>query len=496
MFLTKLLVRINNLIMYIITTPIPYTNAAPHLGHLLEGLYTDTLYKYQKYIKASKPFLTMGLDQHGLKIYQAAIKENIAPEFFVDQTGKIFVDLWKKFNVEYSEFVPTHSKRHILFSQAIFRVLQKNNHIFKKDYKGLYCVGCEDFYAPTQLTEEGCCPVHLTKPIEMEETNYFFRLSNFENEVLDFLNQVKLKPSNIANEWRSFINQGLQDISCSREKSRLPWGIEVTNDSSQVMYVWFEALLNYCSALFTESELETLADNEIVNKLRDQYPIDLMYCSKEISKFHLVIFPALLVALDVPLPIRCIAHGMINDDNGIKMSKSLGNVITPEQVLTDYTIDETRFIFLHEINIFGDSNFNRDIIKANYNTFLANNLGNIFTRVTTLASKFGYDLSSNESSYNWDKYHDFFEEGDCKLAFDEIFKACSQGNEYLENTKPWELSKEIDQQQRIKEVLGSSINLLKDISKHLYPFMPETSQYLTKALEGEIVKINPVFIRK
>jgi methionyl-tRNA synthetase len=482
--------------MYIITTPIPYTNASPHLGHLLEGLYTDTIYKYQKYIKNSNPMLTMGLDQHGLKILQQALLANKTPEIFVEETGKTFTDLWSRFNIEYTQFIPTHSKRHILLSQSIFRTLVKNNHIYKKDYTGLYCVGCEDFYAQSQLTEEGNCPIHLNKPIELAETNYFFRLSNFEQPVLNFLQTVTLKPSNIANEWRSFISQGLKDISCTREAQRLPWGIPVPDDDSQVMYVWIEALLNYCTAIFTQEELEVMTDEDIVNKLRDSFPIDLMYCSKEISKFHLVIFPALLTALDIPLPLSCICHGMINDDNGIKMSKSLGNVITPDQVLELYTIDETRFIFMHEINIFGDSNFGWDNIKSNYNIFLANNLGNIFTRVTTLATKFGYNLSATDCKYDWSKYFESFESGDTKIAFDEIFKACTAGNEYLESTKPWELAKDDNNLPLLKDVLGSSLNLLKEISFYLYPFMPESSEILNQSLEGDIVKIPPMFIRK
>ena len=485
------------LYMYIITTPIPYTNAAPHLGHLLEGIYTDTIRRYQNEIKQNSTLLTMGLDQHGLKIYQLANELKIDPAEFVESTGKIFTDLWESFDIKYDTFIPTHSTRHVLLAQSIFRTLKKNGHIYEKNYKGNYCVGCEDFYAPTQLIEGGLCPVHLTKPIEMEETNQFFRLSNFEQAILDFLDVVEVYPENTKNEWRSFVKQGLIDVSCTREKSRLPWGIEVPDDQDQVMYVWIEALLNYCTALFTLEEVKGMGDIEILNKIRDSYPIDLMYCSKEIAKFHLVIFPALLTALDIPLPKKCVCHGMINDSRGVKMSKSLGNVITPSEVKEIYTNDEIRFIFLHEINLIGDSEFNWDRIKENYNIFLANNYGNIFTRVTTLIQKFGYAINNESLEYNWDDYHQYFENGNSKLAFDEIFKACSFGNEYMEQTKPWELAKDESKHDEIKKILGKLLNHLKEIAFYSKPFLPDTSNILIDQLtKEEIVKISPVFLRK
>jgi methionyl-tRNA synthetase len=483
--------------MYIITTPLPYTNDAPHLGHLLEGLYTDCVARYQQNILKNDVMLTMGLDQHGLKIFQKAQEKNIDVEEFVKTTGLTFTDLWKKFNVKYTEFIPTHSKRHELLSQSIFRTLQKKGFIYSKEYQGLYCVGCEDFYAPSQLDENSICPIHKKPVIEMNETNYFFRLSKFENEVVDFLNSLSLKPEGIRTEWLSFVAQGLQDISCTREKSRLSWGIPVPNDDKQVMYVWIEALLNYCTAIFTKEELEMLTDEEVVSKLQKEYPIDLMYCSKEISKFHLVIFPAMLSALSIPLPLKCVAHGMINDQNGVKMSKSLGNGISPSQILEKFTVEETRFIMLHDINIFGDSSFDFNKIITSYNAFLCNNLGNIFTRVSTLAQKHEYNLDSSSIDFNWEDYHKYFTDGDTKLAFDQVFLACTFGNEYLEKTKPWIMAKDPEKRKDLSDVLGAMINHIKNIAIYISPFMPETSQILLQALsQDKIVKIDPIFERK
>ena len=483
--------------MYIITTPLPYTNDSPHLGHLLEGLYTDCVARYQRHILNQEVMLTMGLDQHGLKILQKAQEKNIPVESFVNITGNTFTKLWKEFNVDFDQFIPTHSSRHQLLSQSIFRTLQKKGFIYSKQYHGLYCVGCEDFYVATQLDENLNCPVHKAPVIKMDETNYFFKLSSFEKEVVEFLNTIQLKPEGIRTEWLSFVSQGLQDISCTREKSRLPWGIEVPIDPTQVMYVWIEALLNYCTAIFDEHQLRTLTDEEIITKLQKTFPIDLMYCSKEISKFHLVIFPAMLSALDIPLPVRCIAHGMINDAEGTKMSKSLGNGISPEQLLTNFTIEEARFIMLHEVNIFGDSSFDFKRITENYNVFLANNLGNIFTRVTTLAEKYDYNLEANNIEFDWNIYHNYFQTGDTKLAFDEIFRACSIGNDYLEQTKPWMLAKDETKLGELSNSLGSIINHIKNIAKYIAPFMPETSALLISKLDTKkITKIEGIFARK
>jgi methionyl-tRNA synthetase len=483
--------------MYIITTPIPYTNAAPHLGHLLEGLYTDTLSRYQKTrLGKDNVILTMGLDQHGLKIYQKAIENQQTPQEFVNITGKTFIDLWNEFNVEYTTFVPTSSKRHTLLAQSLFRSLVQKDLVYKKEYQGLYCVGCEDFYTPSQLTLDGNCPIHLTKPISMQENNYFFRLSNFEQDIIDFLDVTPIKPEGIKNEWYVFIRSGLQDISCTREKSRLPWGITVPNDDQQVMYVWIEALLNYCTAIFTLEELEEMSDTEILNHLRAAYPIDLMYCSKEISKFHLVVFPALLKALDIPLPRCCVVHGMINDSNGVKMSKTIGNTIYPSEVIAKFGLDATRFIFLHEIGIWGDSQFDWAKMVESYNAFLCNNFGNIFTRVTTLVDKYGYDMNSYNLEYDWTPYHTFFSEGDTKSAFDEIFKACTRGNEYLEQTKPWMMAKDEDKRLELDQVLGDMVNHLRDIAANLQPFMPDTSDILQEAMNLAIIKrIEPIFQR-
>lgn len=486
--------------MYIITTPIPYTNGSPHLGHLLEALYTDTIARYQRVqLDQENVTLTMGLDQHGLKIFQNAESKAQKVEDYVDNISKEFLVLWQEFDITYTEFVPTSSQKHRLVAQALFRSLQKKGYIYKKNYNGLYCVGCEDFYAPTQLTKEGHCPIHLTLPIVMEESNYFFRLSVFESDIIRFLENTNINPEKIKNEWYSFVKQGLVDVSCSREKARLSWGIDVPDDNNQVMYVWIEALFNYCTAMFgdnySNTDLTNLDDSEILRLIQSSFPVDLLYCSKEISKFHLVIFPALLMALEIPLPKLCVVHGLINDSKGIKMSKSLGNGVYPRELVEIFGIEGTRFVFLHEVNIFGDSSLDIDKLIENYNTYLANNLGNLFTRVTTLVERYDCNFGVDIIDYNWSNYHDNMKNGDTKLAFDEIFKACSIANEYIEEAKPWQLAKE-NKDEELQNILGSLVNHLKTIAINLSPFLPQTSKTIQEHFNNsKITKLSPIFVR-
>ncbi|GAB4146348.1 MAG: hypothetical protein OHK0017_06730 [Patescibacteria group bacterium] len=382
--------------MFLITTPIPYTNSQPHLGHLLEGIFNDTIARFYRRLN-DDVILTMGLDQHGLKIYEEAIKNGQTPEEFAREQGQKFIGLWEQFNVKYDAFIHTESKEHILVSQLIWRKLAEKDFIYKKKYDGLYCIGCEDFYAPSQLTEDGLCPIHLKEPVKMSEENYFFRLSAFEETVKNFLRTADIHPDYVRKEQMNFVDSGLQDISISREKSRLPWGVAVPGDDSQVMYVWFEALINYLTGTVNLEtvdrwyELPALreeTEEEIWEEIRAAMPIKVLYASKEIAKFHLVIFPAMLEGCGLTLPERSLAHGLIMDAEGRKFSKSLGNGVLPAQLVEKFGIDGSRFVMLHEINIDGDTAFDWNRVTEAYNSHLADNIGNLLMRVTTLVEKF------------------------------------------------------------------------------------------------------------
>jgi methionyl-tRNA synthetase len=380
--------------MFLITTPIPYTNSEPHLGHLMEGVFNDSLARFYRRLR-SDVILTMGLDQHGLKIYEKAIEMGQTPEVFVTEQGKKFTQLWDRFQVKYDSFVETASPEHKVVSQIVWKTLSKQDLIYKKSYTGLYCKGCEDFYAPSQLVDHKC-PIHGTEPVEMSEENYFFRLSSKSDVVKEHLLKAEIRPEHTRKEWLNFISEDLQDISISREKSRLPWGVAIPEDDSQVMYVWFEALINYLTAVVNLEtidrwvELPQFRDEteiEILAEIKEALPIDILYASKEIAKFHLIIFPAILSGLGFELPKTSLAHGLINDASGKKFSKSLNNGVYPQQLVDKIGVDGVRFVLLHEINLFGDTDFDWKRILEAYNSHLADNIGNLLMRVTTLVEK-------------------------------------------------------------------------------------------------------------
>lgn len=495
--------------MYYITTPIPYTNSHPHLGHLLEAVFNDTIARFQRRLNDGNVILTMGVDQHGLKIYEEALKNKQEPSIFVKEQAKKFIDLWSEFDIKYDSWIETTSPEHKIVAQIVWEKLANKNYIYKKTYKGLYCKGCEDFYAPSQLNESGECPIHLTKPAEMNEENYFFKLSAFEDVLLDFLNSANIKPQQVANEQINFIKGGLQDISISRESKRLPWGIPVPGDDTQVMYVWFEALINYLTGAVDLNDIDELITGEvnpsaqkekIWESIEKAMPIDFLYASKEIGKFHLVIWPAMLHGVDLPLPKNSLAHGMINDAEGKKFSKSLGNGVEPKELVSKFGIDGSRFLMLHDINISGDTNFSWDRMKDSYNAHLANNLGNLVSRVTNLVEKNLnglVDLDKSEKIFDFSTVYTHLHNFDTKEALEEIIKAGNKGNELLEQTQPWKLFKGDDtQRQEATQILTNLVLLVKNIGETVSIFMPASGEKIYNIATQEVISKAEVLFPK
>ena len=535
--------------MFIITTPLPYTNAEAHLGHLLEGIFTDTIARFYRRVMIDPVNLTMGLDQHGLKIYQKALELGEKPEDFARKTGQTFKDLWEQFDVRYDSFVETDDKQHKAVSQILWSRLVHNGFIYKKAYKGLYCVGCEDFYAPSQLTDDGKCPTHLSKPIEMDEENYFFRLSNLAEPITDYLKTAQIRPEHIRQEWLNFVEGGLSDISCSRQKDRLPWGIEVPNDPDQVMYVWVEALINYLTAIINPETIDRWIEHEIIRpetepeifaELLENLPINIMYVSKEIAKFHLVIFIGLLTALGLPLPERALAHGLINDASGHKFSKTLGNGVVPQEVVDKIGVDGTRFVMLYEVNVDGDTNFDWTRILESYNSHLADNIGNLVMRVTTLvekhldgfvdmenwtptlpefvkSSKISYSETESQTfsldendqvvesqtetitkinnpiPFDFSKSYEYLAQLQPREALEVILQGGNFGNEIMEKTKPWTLAKE-GKTAELTEVLTGLCILLKDLGQVLSIFLPTSGDKIYTIFNSpKIVKAEILF---
>jgi methionyl-tRNA synthetase len=537
--------------MFYITTPLPYVNGEPHLGHLLEHIFTDTIRRYRQRAESQEVFLQYGVDQHGLKIYQKALELNQKPEEFATQKSLEFQQIWKKYDCHSDAFVETDSQNHKLLTQIVFKKLLAKNLIYKKSYTGLYCVGCEDFYVETQLDEAGNCPIHHAKPVEMNEENYFFRLSAFETQVREYLTYAKAK--NIiepgVDEWINFMSEGLSDISMSREKARMPWGIEMflpdSTDTEQVMYVWFEALQNYWTALVNPEtfdkwrempELQAVVEEEILEEIREGLPIDFMYLGKDISKFHIIILTAMHFAMDLAgfeketteelltdaeildeleipedidlealkfslLPQKTMVHGFINDAQGRKFAKSAGNGVLPQQLFTQFGVDGTRFVILHEVNLFGDTSFDINRIIESYNANLADNLGNVVMRVSTLIEKYfnGYINVENVEVIKLDvdlvKVYKELSNFYPQKSMQELFMQSAKINAFLENTKPWSLAKDFETNgAEVKTILTQSARVLIEIGKALSIFMPESGAKIVETFEAaKIVKSEVLF---
>jgi methionyl-tRNA synthetase len=539
--------------MFYITTPLPYVNGQPHLGHLLEHIFTDTIRRYRQRVESQEVFLQYGVDQHGLKIYQKALELNQQPEQFVADKSLEFQAIWQTYDCHSDVFVETHSQNHQLLCQIVFKRLLGKNLIYKKAYTGLYCVGCEDFYVTSQLDEQGNCPIHQTKPVEMNEENYFFKLSAFETQVREYLNYTKannlIEPG--VDEWLNFMADGLSDISMSREKARMPWGIEMFlsngTDTQQVMYVWFEALQNYWTALVNPEtfdkwrempELRAVIEEDILEEIRAGLPIDFMYCGKDIAKFHIIIWTAMHFAMDLAgfeketteelladaeildeleipedidleelkfslLPQKTLVHGFINDASGRKFAKSLGNGVVPQELFAQFGVDGTRFVMLHEVNLFGDTSFDLSRVIESYNACLADNLGNVVMRVSTLIEKYfnGYVDVENVEVTKLDvdlvKVYKELENFYPQKALQELFTESAKINAFLEITKPWTLAKDMQANGvEVKTILTQCARSLIEIGKALSIFMPESGAKIVEIFEATKISKAEVLFRK
>ena len=361
---------------FYITTALPYVNSAPHIGFALEIVQTDVIARYHRMLKEDVFFLT-GTDENSLKNVQTAQKEGIKVKELVDRNAKRFYALKDCLNLSFDDFIRTTEERHIKGAQKLWLACEKD--IYKKRYKGLYCVGCEAFYKESEL-QNGLCPEHKTKPEIVEEENYFFRLSKYQRQLKHIIEteQVKIIPQVRKNETLSFIDSGLEDFSISRSVKRAQgWGIPVPGDSSQIQYVWFDALSNYINAL-------GYAENK--DNFRRYWPADVHCIGKGILRFHTVYWLAILLSAGLSLPKTIFVHGYITV-NGQKMSKSLGNVVDPFKLVEKYGADAVRYFLLREIPPVEDGDYTPEKFKVRYNADLAGGLGNLVARVIKMAEK-------------------------------------------------------------------------------------------------------------
>jgi len=362
---------------FYITTAIDYVNAPPHCGHALEKVQTDVLARYHRLLGKEVLFLT-GTDENSLKNVKAAEEEGILVKQLVDRNSKKFYELKKVLNLSFDDFVRTTEERHIKGAQKLWLACKKD--IYKKSYRGLYCVGCEEFYKEQELVN-GLCPEHKTKPEIVEEENYFFKLSKYQDRLRDIIEKDELKviPETRKNEVLSFINQGLEDICISRSAERAKgWGIDVPGDKTQKIWVWFDALSNYINAIGYATDEK---------RFKKWWPADIHVIGKGISRFHCIYWPAMLLCTKLPLPKSIFVHGYLTF-GGEKMSKSSGECIDPCDLVQKYGTDSLRYFLLREIPSAEDGDFTLDKFKKRYNSDLANDLGNLVYRTLTMAENY------------------------------------------------------------------------------------------------------------
>ncbi|MCL5970439.1 MAG: methionine--tRNA ligase [Patescibacteria group bacterium] len=469
---------------FYLTTAIPYVNAKPHIGHTLEFVQADVIARFHK-ILGDETLLLSGGDENALKNVQAAEKEGTSIQEFVDKNSQLFFDIAKKLNVNFDIFQKGSNKNHYEASQKLWNLCLKNGDIYKKEYTGLYCVGCELFYERDELDENGECYEHPGKKLEeVTEENYFFKLSKYQEQILKLIetDEIKIIPENRKKEALAFIKQGLKDISISRSNKRAKnWGVPVPNDDSQRMYVWFDALNIY------QSGVGFGWDDAKYNKW---WPADLHVIGKGILRFHAIYWPAFLLSARLKLPKSIFVHGYFTV-NGQKMSKSIGNVVDPNEIIDKYGTDALRYYLLREIPSTADGDFSENRLKEVYNADLANNLGNLISRVAKLCETSGFDFNVKPKNEISEPVKKQLEEYKFDEALKRIWENITKINQTINETKPWELKGE-----DLKKNLENLINVISGIAFDLKPFLPQTAEKIEEQFKGPKITSNkPLFPR-
>ncbi|MBP6859023.1 MAG: methionine--tRNA ligase [Candidatus Magasanikbacteria bacterium] len=463
---------------YYLTTAIPYANADPHIGFALEILYTDVMARYQRLLGKDVYFLT-GTDEHGQKMLKTAKEVGKSVEEYAAEKSAQFLRLADEWNISNNDFIRTTEDRHMKSAQEFWKKSLAVGDIYKKSYTGLYCVGCESFKLETDLVD-GKCPDHNKVPETLSEENYFFKLSKYQKpiELLFEQNPNFVYPEHRFKEMKNILKNGLEDVSISRVKEKLPWGVPVPDDGAQVMYVWFDALTNYITALGWGASNETLFDTF--------WPADAHVIGKEINRFHSLLWPAMLMSAGVALPKQIAVHGWITVD-GQKMSKSVGNVIDPLELVKKYPLEAVRYFLMREIQFDNDGDFSYVKFNERYQADLANGLGNLTNRITVMIEKYCDSVIPETTEINneivafakniYGDYASAMEAWRFDRALENIWKFISYCDQMISDKQPWAMMKN-GKETEVKNMLHHLAESLRHIAIMIWPIMPETSEKL------------------
>jgi len=465
---------------FFLTTPIYYVNDVPHIGHAYTTIAADVVARYwrQKISKENVFFLT-GTDEHGQKVAQAAKEKGLSPKEFVDSVAPRFEEAWKLLNIDYDYFIRTTDPKHESVVTDLLQKIYDAGYIYPGTYNGLYCVGCEKFLTESELVD-GKCPLHPNKePVHQEEKNYFLKLKELSRKVFEKIEngEYQILPEDKKKEIVSRIKQGVEDISISR--AGVSWGIPLPWDKSQTIYVWVDALINYYSA------------TRFIKGKEGFWPANLHLVGKDILWFHTVIWQAILIAAGIPLPKTIFAHGFFTID-GAKMSKSLGNVISPQELVEKYGVDGARYLVVSAYPFGSDGDISQEKFKEEYNAHLANGIGNLVSRIAKLCENSGFEFPQEKVL----KFDDLVEENIKNYHFDEalknLFDRFISGLDYsINKEEPWKLTGE-----NLKEFLTGSVSIIRNLSFNLRPFLPATSEKIEKQFLGPKIKSGlPLFPR-
>ncbi len=482
---------------FYITTTLPYVNAPLHMGHALEFVRADAIVRYKKLL-GFDVFFNTGTDEHGIKIYNKAKEQGLDPQEFVDRGFEIFKEQLKMFGIsEDVHFVRTTDTHHIEAAQEFWKRVDKNGYIYKKNYEAKYCVGCESEKTDSELDEAGECPLHPgRKPETISEENYFFKYSAFSEKLLEFYkkNPTFIVPDFRFNEIKNFVKNGLQDFSISRLKSKMPWGVGVPGDDEHVMYVWFDALTNYISTLgwpFADAQgkpEESSFEKYWINGNPTQY------CGKDNTRFQGAMWQAMLMASGLPNSHQIVVNGFITGEGGIRMSKTIGNVVDPRDVVALYGTDALRYFLLREISSFEDGPFTLERFKDAYNSGLANGLGNLSSRILTLSEKHLERTPEIPENTIPQEFFEYLEKFDLQKATEFIWSKITELDKRIQETEPFKIIK--FDEAKGKEMIKNLVLDLYTIARMLNPLLPETFEKIKNLIKQNKKPEDPLFLRK